>query len=95
MSDEALEIVKNLHDLRDTIRAHEYISVSYAGRDLDEAADIIENLSAELEEVKRERDRYWAFIRDMGCESCSGDCDKCVDGSAWTWSGEVSQNADS
>lgn len=51
-------------------------------------ADMIEKLSVE-------RNRYWAFIRDMGCESCSGDCDKCDGQSGWTWSGaELSQNAD-
>lgn len=64
-------------------------SYDYSSRRDDDAADMIEKLSVE-------RGRYWAFIEDMGCESCSGDCDKCVDGSAWTWSGvELSQNADS
>ena len=59
------------------------------------AARALAELWAELERVKKERDRYWDFIRAMECESCSGDCDKCDGQSGWVWSGELSENADS
>lgn len=48
----------------------------------------INQLEAELEQVKAERDRYWNWIKSMGCETCSGDCGKCDGTSGWTWSGE-------
>lgn len=59
------------------------LSFSYAGED--EASDE----RTELEQVKAERDRYWDWIKAMGCETCSGDCDKCDGQSGWVWSGEV------
>ena len=45
----------------------------------------------ELEKVKAERDRYWGWIKNMGCETCSGDCAKCDGQSGWVWSGEVKE----
>lgn len=46
----------------------------------------------EFEQVKAERDRYWQYIRGMGCDTCGGDCERCEvtpDGawSGWTWNG--------
>lgn len=59
------------------------------------AANLIEinarkadELNAQLEAVKAERDRYWDWIKAMGCETCSGDCAKCDGVSGWKWSGE-------
>lgn len=52
------------------------------------AANLIEELSSELEKVKAERDRYWDWIKAMGCETCSGDCAKCDGVSGWVWSGK-------
>ena len=48
----------------------------------------IERLEKELEQVKAERDRYWNWIKAMGCETCSGDCGECDGTSGWVWSGE-------
>lgn len=119
MNDRAKEIVQGIDTLREALMSHDSFSVSYAGRDLEEAANFIEDLSSELEAAKerenglsimltsaqsaaetykRERDRYWDFIRAMECESCSGDCGKCVKEDEWHWCGEgweLSQNADS
>lgn len=39
------------------------------------------------ETYKRERDRYWEWIKGMECETCSGDCAKCKDYDGWVWSG--------
>lgn len=63
------------------------------------AANLIEinarkadELNAQLEAVKAERDRYWDWIKAMGCETCSGDCVKCDGQSGWVWSGEVKED---
>lgn len=43
----------------------------------------------EFEQVKAERDRYWQYIKDLGCDSCGGDCDRCEVGLDGVWSGWV------
>lgn len=53
----------------------------------------IQQLEAELEQVKAERDRYWQYIESLGCDTCGGDCDRCEVGldrvwSGWVWDGE-------
>lgn len=55
--------------------------------------DTIEAMSAELAQVKAERDRYWEYIKGLGCDTCGGDCDRCEVGldrvwSGWVWAGE-------
>lgn len=53
----------------------------------------IQQLETELEQVKAERDRYWQYIKGLGCDTCGGDCDRCEVGldrvwSGWVWAGE-------
>ena len=52
------------------------------------ACELACKIMREHEQVKAERDRLWNWIKGMGCETCSGDCDKCDGVSGWTWSGE-------
>lgn len=58
-----------------------------------DALAYIQQLEAELEQVKAERDRYWQYIKGLGCDTCGGDCDRCEVGldrvwSGWVWDGE-------
>lgn len=58
-----------------------------------DALAYIRQLEAELAQVKAERDRYWQYIKDLGCDTCGGDCDRCEvtpDGawSGWVWDGD-------
>ena len=46
----------------------------------------------ELAQVKAERDRYWQYIKSLGCDTCGGDCDRCevtLDRvwTGWKWNG--------
>lgn len=67
------------HDPRAYIKEHE----------VETPEEEIERLKSELAQVKAERDRYWNWIKAMGCETCSGDCGNCDGTSGWLWSGEV------
>ena len=55
-------------------------------------AALCEKVMEDYDKMRRERDRYWQYIKGMECESCSGDCDKCTvtkDGfTGWEWSGK-------
>lgn len=55
-------------------------------------AALCEKVMEDYDKMRRERDRYWEYIKGMECESCSGDCDKCTvtkDGfTGWEWSGK-------
>lgn len=90
VTDEAKRIVQDMREWHEAFRKYGKDGERCVKAFLD-AADMIESLSAELERVKRERDRYWKFIEDMACDSCCGDCDKCeVEGNdltGWEWSG--------
>ena len=66
----------------------------------DEAADLIERMAAELEQVKRERD---AMVRDLdiygGCNVCKyrphidDACEQCTRGTPkWEWRGVCKEN---
>ena len=57
----------------------------------------IQQLEAELAQVKAERDRYWQYIKSLGCDTCGGDCDRCevtLDRvwTGWEWDGEKGEN---
>ena len=38
-----------------------------------DALTYIQQLEAELAQVKAERDRYWQYIKGLGCDTCCGD----------------------
>lgn len=57
-------------------------------RELAGMSFLLTSAQSAAETYKRERDRYWNWIKGMGCETCSGDCGKCDGTSSWTWSGE-------
>ena len=99
MSDEAKRIVQGIDTLRGAFMSRGAIPVADAIRDLGRAADFIEDLSEELERVRRERD---AAIDDIElgvcCETCKHDndddeerfCHGCIRATCrgnWEWRG--------
>jgi hypothetical protein len=59
----------------------------------------IVDLNKTLEQVKAERDRYWQYIKGLGCDTCGGDCDRCevtLDRvwTGWEWAGEKEEKRD-
>jgi hypothetical protein len=50
---------------------------------------LLKDMVEEMEKIKAERDRYWQYIKDLGCDSCGGDCDRCEVGLDGVWSGWV------
>lgn len=50
-------------------------------------------LVTEVQKLREERDRYWEYIKGLGCDTCGGDCDRCevtLDRvwTGWVWDGE-------
>lgn len=49
-------------------------------------------LATECQKLREERDRYWQYIKGLGCDTCGGDCDRCevtLDRvwTGWKWNG--------
>lgn len=56
-------------------------------------------LATEAQQLREERDRYWEYIKGLGCDSCGGDCDRCevtLDRvwTGWEWAGEKEKKID-
>lgn len=89
----ACEIMRDYKETKDALAGMEIMLTSAQS-----AAETWERKYKEvlsgLETATQERDRYWSWIREMGCETCSGDCAKCDEGEGWVWSGENQEAGD-
>lgn len=70
MNDKARRVVQGIDTLRGAFMSRGAIPVADAIKDLGRAADFIEDLSEELEQVKRERDAAIADMQEMQDNIC-------------------------
>lgn len=70
MTDEIKKLVTDLREDAEWAQANEWETPITLGDNLTAAADLIESLSAELEQVKRERDAAVEDLHLWGCFSC-------------------------
>ena len=82
----ACEIMRDYKETKDALAGMEIMLTS--------AQSAAETYRQKMETAIAERDRYWIWIVEMGCETCSGDCGQCDGTSGWVWSGENQEAGD-
>ena len=82
----ACKIMRDYKETKDALAGMEIVLTS--------AQSAAETYRQKMEAAIAERDRYWKWIVEMGCETCSGDCGQCDGKSGWVWSGENQEARD-